>query len=106
MKDKYEIQVRFISCDNAGEHKKLEEKCNAEGLGIIFEYTMTGTPQRNAFVERAIPMIIGQARAMMNLAGFTTKTHKQFWCEVANTAMMLDKILFHEQDRAPPHKMF
>ena len=43
---------------------------------------------------------------MMNFAGFTTKKHKQLWCEVANTAMMLDNILVHEQDRAPPHKMF
>ena len=77
-----------------------------EGLGIIFEYTMTGTPQQNAYVERAFPMIMGQARAMMNFAGFTTEKHKQFWCEAANTAMMLDNISVHEQDRVPLHKMF
>ena len=73
MKDKYKIQVKFVCCDNARENKKLKQKCNVEGLGIIFEYTMTGTPQQNAYVERAFPMIMGQARAMMNFAGFTTE---------------------------------
>ena len=48
LKDKYKIQVKFIHCDNDGEYKKLEEKCNFDGLGIIFEYTTTGTPQQDA----------------------------------------------------------
>ena len=36
LKDKYKIEVNFIHCDNAGEKKKLEEKCDADGLGISF----------------------------------------------------------------------
>ena len=36
------IQLKFIRSDNAGENKKLQEKCDAEGFGIIFEYTATG----------------------------------------------------------------
>ena len=43
---------------------------------------------------------------MMNFAGFITEKHKQLWCEVASTATMLDNILVHEQDSAPPYKMF
>ena len=46
LKDKYNIQVKFIHCDNAGENKKLEGKCNADGLGIIFVFTATGTLNR------------------------------------------------------------
>ena len=42
IKDTYKIQVEFIRCNNAGENMKLEEKCGAEGLGIIFEYKATG----------------------------------------------------------------
>ena len=41
------------------------------GLGIIFEYTATGTPQQNAYVERAFPKIVGRARAMIDYAGVT-----------------------------------
>ena len=28
---------------------------------LFFEYTDTGTPQQNAYVKRAFPMIMGQA---------------------------------------------
>ena len=59
LKEKYKIQVTFILCNDAGENKKLEEKCNVEGLSIIFEYTVAGTPQQNASVERACPIIMG-----------------------------------------------
>ena len=59
LKDKYKIQVNFTCCDNARENQKLEEKCNMEGLGIIFEYTTSGIPQQNVYVERAFPTIMG-----------------------------------------------
>ena len=67
---------------------------------------MTGTLQQNVYVERAFPMIMGQARPMMNFADFTTIKHKQLCCEAANIATILDNVLVHEHDRAPLHKMF
>ena len=75
-------------------------------MGINFEYTATGTPQQNAYVERAFPTLMGRARAMMNFAGVTTEKRKQLWCEAANTATMLDNILVHEQNSASPYTMF
>ena len=75
-------------------------------MGIIFEYTATGTPQQNTYVEGAFQMIMESPRAMMKFAGFTTSKRKQLWCEAANTATMLDNILVHEQDSAPPYTMF
>ena len=84
------MHVRCKHCDKAGENKKLEEKCNADRLGMILEYTATGTPQQNAYVECAFPTIMGRARAMMNFGGFTTSKRRQLWCETANTAAMLD----------------
>ena len=74
-------------------------------MGVIIEYTATGTPQQNAYVERAFPTIMGRARAMMNFAEFTTSKRRQLWCEGANTATMLDNILVHEQNSAPPYTM-
>ena len=94
--------MKFIQCDNTGENKKLEGKCDEEGLGICFEYTATGTPQQNAYVERTSPTLMGRAREMINFAGFKTEKRKQLWCEAANTATMLDNILIHEQNSAPP----
>ena len=106
LKEKYKIQVKYIHCDNAGKIKKLEEKCNADGLGVIFEYAASGTPQQNAYVERAFPTIMGRTSAMMSFAGFTGSKRKQLWCEAANTATMLDNILVHEQNSAPHYTMF
>ena len=106
LKDNYNIQVKFLCCDNAGENKKLEGNCNADELGIIFETTSTGTPQQNAYVERAFSMLMGRARAMMNFAGFPTEKRRQLWCEAANIATILDNILVHEQNSAPPYTMF
>ena len=71
-----------------------------------FEYTATGTPQQNAYVERDFPTLMGRVRAMMNFAGFTTEKRKQLWCEAGNTATMLENILVHEQNSAPPYTMF
>ena len=71
-----------------------------------FEYTATGTPQQNAYVERAFPTSMGRPRAMMNFAGFTTEKRKHLLCEAANRATMLDNILVHEQNSAPPYTMF
>ena len=48
---------------------------------------------------------MGRARAMMNFAGFTTTKRRQLWCQAANTATMHDKILVHEQNRAPPYTL-
>ena len=106
LEDKYKIQVKFLCCDNARESKKLDAKSNTEGLGIIIEYTATGTLQQNAYVERTFPIIMGRARAMMNFAGLITSKRKQLWCEAGNTATMLDNILVHEQNSTPPYTMF
>ena len=67
--------------------------------------TATGSPQLNAYVERAFQTLMGRARAMMNFAGFTTEKEKQLWCEADNTATMLDDILVHEQNSSPPYTM-
>ena len=51
-------------------------------------------------------MLMGRVRAMMNFAGLATEKRKQLWCETANTATVLDNILVHEQNSAPPYPMF
>ena len=43
---------------------------------------------------------------MMNFVGSTTEKRKQLWCEAANAVTMLDNILVHEQNSAPPYTMF
>ena len=52
-------------------------------------------------VERAFVTVIGRARAMMNHAGFTMAERQQLWCEVAQTATLLDNILLLDSAKVP-----
>ena len=45
LKARHEIQVKIITCENAGENYVLERESDKNELGIIFEYTAPGTPQ-------------------------------------------------------------
>ena len=101
LKARHEIQVKIITCDNAGENKVLERESDKNELGIIFEYTAPGTPQQNGVVERAFVMVMQRARAMMNHAGFTMAKRQQLWCEEAQTATMLDNILVQDSAKSP-----
>ena len=80
LKARHKIQVKIIRCDNAGETEVLETESEKIDLGIIFEYTAPGTPQRNGVVERAFVTVMGHARAMINHVGFTMAKRQQFWC--------------------------
>ena len=102
MKARHKIQVKIIRCDSAGENEVLEWESDKNELGIIFEYTATGTPQKNGVVERAFVTIMGRARAMLNHAGFTMAKRQLLWCEAAQTAT----ILVQDIAKSPPSTQF
>ena len=49
------MKIRYLRCDNAGEHKEVEKICEKEG--ITMEYTAPYTPQQNGRVERKLNVI-------------------------------------------------
>ena len=53
-------------------------------------------------VERAFVTVVGQARAIMNHAGFTMVKRQQLWCEAGQTATLLDNILVQDSAKSPP----
>ena len=61
LKARHEIQVKIMRRDNAGEDKVLERESDKTELGIIFEYTVPGTPQQNGVVERPFVAVLGRA---------------------------------------------
>ena len=52
LKAKYGIDIKYIRLDNSGENRSLQNECDKQYLGIIFEFTAPGTPQQNSVVER------------------------------------------------------
>jgi transposase InsO family protein len=64
------ISVKFIRCDNAGEHQReLQVLCVK--YGIQLEYTAPSTPQQNGLVERKFATDLSRANAIMESAGLT-----------------------------------
>ena len=93
MKQKDPESPKFLRCDNAGENKTCEQKCNEEQLGIKFEFTAPNTPQQNGKVERSFATLYGRVRAMMNNAGFHAEYRSGLWTECAATATKLSNLL-------------
>ena len=67
LQSRYEVKVKTICRDNAGENVKLKEKLNELQYGIDFEITAAGTPQHNGVVERAFETLYGRIRATLKL---------------------------------------
>ena len=43
---KYNIQICYLCCNNAGENDDFRKACNEEGMGMDFKYTHSDTPQQ------------------------------------------------------------
>ena len=106
LKAKYGIDIKYVRLDNSGENKGLQDECEKQNLGIIFEFTAPDTPQQNSMVERKIPTLVGRSRAMMLTAGFSQQDKRKFWCEVISTATKLDNIMVRKERTKPPFTLF
>ena len=58
MSRKYGIEIKRIRLDNSGETRSLQNECDKQNLGVIFEFTAPGTPQQISVVERKIPTLV------------------------------------------------
>ena len=103
LKAKHGIDIKYIRLDNSGENRSLQNKQN---LGIIFEFSASGTPQQNSVVERKISTLMGSSRAMTLTAGFSQQDKRKFWCEVISTATKLDNIMVRKDRTKPPYTLF
>ena len=106
MAKKHRIEIKRIRLDNIGENKSLQKECDKQNLGIIFEFTASGTPQQNSIAERRIPTLLGRARAMIIQAGLEPKHKGELWCEVISTATKLDNIMVRPERTKPPYTLF
>jgi gag-polypeptide of LTR copia-type/Zinc knuckle len=98
--------VKFIRCDNAGEHMSdLRKICDAE-YNIELEYTAPHTPQHNGVVERMFARDARRALAMMIAAAWTKELQGKLWAEATKTAALLGNILPNTRSTVPPDEQF
>ena len=62
--------VRFLRCDNAGEHRGLIHYCNQNNIAL--EMIAPNTPQHNGVVERGFATDLNLIRAMLYQSKFTS----------------------------------
>ena len=75
-----ELKVKYIRCDNAGEHqKKLQDFCKEKG--ITLEYTAPNTPKQNARVEKKIHTMWQRNMTQMVHANLSIEAQNKFWAE-------------------------
>ena len=65
LKAKYNIPIKKIQCDNAGENCALKSLCK-KGNDIAFKHAAPGTPQQNGHVDQKFVMLFDQMRSILN----------------------------------------
>ena len=66
LKTKYNLQVQYLHCDNAGENVVFKKDCKEEGLWGDMEYTSPGMPQQNGCIKPKFATLFNWACAMLN----------------------------------------
>ena len=88
LKTKYNLQVQYLHCDNAGENVAFEKACKQKGLGMDFEYTAPGMPLQNGCIECKFATLFNKLCAMLHGGKFDPFLQNGLWAEAANIAML------------------
>ena len=97
-------EVKYLRCDNAGEHTNFDQLCNQ--MGITLEYTAPNTPQHNGVVELPFVTDRDRAMAMMFAAGLTPQMQQNLKCEAINTASILGDLLVTTTRNKSAYELF
>ncbi len=106
LKDKNQVQVKKIRCDNAGENTSFEKLAKAERLGLQFEYTARKTPQQNGRVERKFATLYGRVRSMLNGSKLPKDIRDKLWAECAATATHVENLIVTPNKTTPAYEQF
>jgi hypothetical protein len=99
------IFVKFIRCDNAGEHQQELQTVCAK-YGIQLEYTAPNTPQQNGLVERQFATDPSGANAMMESADLTVSMRIMLRGEAIMTASLMDNLCCKDGKQTPYEKFY
>ena len=106
LKNKYNLQVQSLHCDNASENQAFEWTCKQEGLGVEFEHTPPSMPRQNAHFKQKFATLFNWICTMLNGGKFTTYFQNGLWAKAANTAMLLKNNLITSNRTLSPFQQF
>ena len=68
---KFNLQVQYLCCNNAGENQAFKKTYKQEGPGINFKYTDPGMPQQNGHIKHKFTTQFNWVHTMLNGSKFT-----------------------------------
>ena len=87
-----DLKVKYIRCDNAGEHQsKLQNFCKEQG--IVLEYTAPNSPKQNGRVEKKIHILWQRAMVQMVNARLSVESQNNFWAESVSCANFVEDLI-------------
>ena len=93
LKNKYNLQVQYLLCNNAEENIAFKTACKQEELGVNFECTAQGMPQQNGHAKRKFATLFNWVNAMLKGGKFNAYLQNSLWAKAANTTMLLKNSL-------------
>ena len=106
IENNFNLKIKRVRCENAGENLSLEKQCINENMKIKFKYTSPGMQQQNGRIERKFATLYGQIRSMFVSAGIEGQLRKTLWAEAANTSAMIDNITVNQGASKTPYELF
>ncbi|KAL7560674.1 hypothetical protein ACA910_001356 [Epithemia clementina (nom. ined.)] len=87
--------VTHLQMDNAGENKKLKERCESKEwkMKLEFEFTACNTPQQNSLAEVGFATLTNRGRALMHRADLSMAMRYKLAQEAFTCATMLDGLI-------------
>ncbi|GJZ12768.1 putative ribonuclease H-like domain-containing protein [Tanacetum coccineum] len=96
-------KVKVIRCDNGTEFKDKEMNQFCDMKGILRQYSVTRTPQKNRVAERRNRILIEATRTMLA----DSKLPTTFWTEAVNTACYVqNRVLVVKPHNKTPYEIF
>ena len=89
LKNKYDLQVQYLCCDNTEENLAFERTCKQEEQDVDFEYTAPGIPHQKGHIKRKFATFFNQVWVMLNGMKFTAYLSNSHWTEAVNTTTLL-----------------
>ena len=97
-------KVKISCCENVGEIKTIEENCANCFEGIIFEFTSSGTLQKNVAIECGFATLSSWMRVIMDHMGLCENLKTVIWPEYLVTVTKLETMMVNPHEEKCAHE--
>ena len=98
--------VKITLCENAGKNKTLEENFAKNTEEIDFEFTSSGTPQKNVMVEWGLATLYSYMRMMMEHAILHKNLKTVLWTKYTETMTKIENIMVNPHEEKCANEKF